>query len=127
MEENQKIGVIGGGSWATALVKVLLNNTTTIHWWVRKDATAEHIKTYGHNPNYISSIGFNTDNIEVTTNVAQVVENCDILFFVVPSAFLHETIKDIPKNAFQNNIPFFSALLKQLLFSSSYRYLTLDR
>ncbi len=104
MNETQKIGVIGGGSWATALVKVLLNNTDTIHWWVRKEATAEHLKTYGHNPNYISSIGFDTDKINVTTNVTEVVQNCDILFFVIPSAFVHDTIKDIPKSAFKDKI-----------------------
>ena len=100
MSVEQKIGVIGGGSWATALVKVLLNSTNHVHWWVRKEATAEHISTYGHNPNYISSIEFDKSKITVTTNVEEVISSCDVLFFAVPSAFLNEEIKHIDKALF---------------------------
>jgi len=104
MSVEQKIGVIGGGSWATALVKVLLNNTDHVHWWVRKDATADHISTYGHNPNYISSIEFDTSKITVTTDVEEVISSCNVLFFVVPSAFLNAEIKDIDKKLFEDKM-----------------------
>jgi glycerol-3-phosphate dehydrogenase (NAD(P)+) len=104
MSVEQKIGVIGGGSWATALVKVLLNNTDHVHWWVRKDTTADHISTYGHNPNYISSIEFDTSKITVTTDVEEVISSCNVLFFVVPSAFLNAEIKDIDKKLFADKM-----------------------
>lgn len=104
MSSKQKIGVIGGGSWATALVKVLLNNTSEIHWWVRKEVTAEHLTTYGHNPNYISSVEFNPEKLQVTTKVEEVIEACDVLFFVVPSAFLHDTIKHLTPAHFKDKI-----------------------
>ena len=102
MVKANKIGVIGGGSWATALVKVLLNNSSNINWWVRKPEVAEHIRQFGHNPNYISSVEFDTQKIIVTNDVLDVIKNCDILFFVVPSAFLHEIIKDVPKEFLKN-------------------------
>lgn len=104
MGSNKKIGVIGGGSWATALVKVLLNNTSKVHWWVRKPETAEHIKKFGHNPNYISSVEFDKKKIILSTDVNEVISNSDILFFVVPSAFLHEIIKDVPKEQLNKKI-----------------------
>lgn len=104
MSAEQKIGVIGGGSWATALVKVLLNNSNHVHWWVRTESTAEHISTYGHNPNYISSIEFDKSKITVTTNVEQVIDSCNVLFFVVPSAFLHEEIKGLSKTLFEDKM-----------------------
>lgn len=104
MSSEQKIGIIGGGSWATALVKVLLNNSSNVHWWVRKETTADHIKQYGHNPNYISSIEFDRSSITVTTDVKEVIAACDVLFFVVPSAFLHETLKDVDSSALEGKI-----------------------
>ena len=57
MEEKQNkknIGVIGGGSWATAIVKMLCENVNSINWWMRNEDSISHIETYGHNPNYIS-------------------------------------------------------------------------
>lgn len=104
MSTEANIGVIGGGSWATALVKVLLNSSPSVNWWVRKEATAEHILTFGHNPNYISAIEFDTNKLQVSTNVKEVIEKSDILVFAVPSAFLHETIKDIDQSLFKDKI-----------------------
>ena len=57
MEEKQNkknIGVIGGGSWATAIIKMLCENVNSVNWWMRNEDAINHIETYGHNPNYIS-------------------------------------------------------------------------
>lgn len=104
LSATTNIGVIGGGSWATALVKVVLNNNSKVNWWVRKESTAEHILAYGHNPNYISSIEFDIKKLHVSTNVQEIISESQILIFAVPSAFLHETIKDIDKSLLKDKI-----------------------
>jgi glycerol-3-phosphate dehydrogenase (NAD(P)+) len=89
MLSKSKIAVIGGGSWATALTKILLNNVDFITWWVRREETAKHIRTFGHNPNYISSIEFDHKKLNVSINLKEAIKNSDVLFLVIPSAFLH--------------------------------------
>lgn len=89
MLSDSKIAVIGGGSWATALTKILLNNVDDITWWVRRQETVDYIQQYGHNPNYISSIEFDTKKLNVTSNLKEAVQAADVLFLVIPSAFLH--------------------------------------
>lgn len=89
MLSDSKIAVIGGGSWATALSKILLNNVENITWWVRREETVDYIKEYGHNPNYISSIEFDTNKLNVTSDLRSAIQSSDVLFLVIPSAFLH--------------------------------------
>ena len=89
MLSESKIAVIGGGSWATALAKILLNNVDSVNWWVRREETAKHICKFGHNPNYISSIEFDTSKLNLSVNLKEVIQNSDLLFLVIPSAFLH--------------------------------------
>ena len=89
MLSKSKIAVIGGGSWATALTKILLNNVECVNWWVRREETAEHIRDFGHNPNYISSIEFDKSKLNLSTNLKEIINNSDVLFLVIPSAFLH--------------------------------------
>jgi glycerol-3-phosphate dehydrogenase (NAD(P)+) len=89
MLSKSKIAVIGGGSWATALSKIVLNNTKSINWWVRREETAAHIRNFGHNPNYISAIEFDKSKLNVSTNLKEIINNSDVLFLVIPSAFLH--------------------------------------
>lgn len=89
MLSDSKIAVIGGGSWATALTKILLNNVDKISWWVRRQETVDYIKEFGHNPNYISSIEFNTSKLNVTADLKKTIQDAEVLFLVIPSAFLH--------------------------------------
>ena len=86
---DAKVSVIGGGSWATALSKILLNNLDQISWWVRRKEVAEHIEKYGHNPNYISSIEFDRKALNVSTDLKETIKESDVIFLVIPSAFLH--------------------------------------
>ena len=101
---NATVAVIGGGSWATALVKILFNNTNNISWWVRKKETAEYIRTHHHNPDYISDVEIDTRKVTVTNDINETVASANILLLAVPSAFLKEALKPLFKEALKNKI-----------------------
>ncbi|MBK0369386.1 NAD(P)H-dependent glycerol-3-phosphate dehydrogenase [Flavobacterium agrisoli] len=88
MSENLKFAVIGGGSWATAIAKMLCVNMDEIHWYMRNDAAIEHIINHKHNPNYLSSVEFDTSKLKLTNNINEAITNADYLIFAIPSAFL---------------------------------------
>lgn len=88
MQKKKSIGVIGSGSWATAIAKILHENQQKINWYIREQAIIDGIKQHGNNPNYLSSVVFNTHKLFLGNDINQVVELSDILVFVVPSAFL---------------------------------------
>jgi glycerol-3-phosphate dehydrogenase (NAD(P)+) len=92
MSNQIKVGVLGGGSWATALVKLLCSPGTKVHWWMRNEEAIQHLQQFGHNPNYIQSIEFDLDQLELTSDLQKVVDACDYLVVAIPSAFLHETM-----------------------------------
>ncbi|NQX91004.1 MAG: NAD(P)H-dependent glycerol-3-phosphate dehydrogenase [Flavobacteriales bacterium] len=94
MSDQPRVGVLGGGSWATALTKILSNNLDTIHWWMRNQGAVDHIEAYGRNPNYIQSIEFDRNQIKVTTDMQSVIDACDILVIAIPSAFLDTTFQE---------------------------------
>ncbi len=91
MDHTPTIGVLGGGSWATALVKLITNNAGKVHWWMRNEEAIAHIQQYGHNPHYIQSIEFDKSKLEVTSNLQSVIDACEYLVIAIPSAFVHET------------------------------------
>lgn len=104
--ENKKISVIGSGSWATAIVKILLNNTEELCWYMRRDEDIEYTKKYYHNPRYLSSVEFETEKLQLTSDVKKAVEYGDIIILAVPSAFCHETLALLDPQAFKNKIVF---------------------
>jgi len=106
MSAQKKIAVIGGGSWATALVKILCNNVPSVGWYMRNEDAVDHILKFKHNPNYLQSVEFKLDKIEVSTDLIGVVEPADIVIIATPSAFLVDLFKDFPKELLQNKIVF---------------------
>ena len=78
------IAVIGGGSWATALMKILLNNNSGIQWWIRKEETVNFIKKYHHNPNYLSDVELDLEKINVSSALKEVLLISDIVILAVP-------------------------------------------
>ena len=101
---NTDVAVIGGGSWATALVKILSNNAPSISWWVRKQETADYIHKHRHNPDYISDVQVDIKKVTVTSNISQAVAEADILILAVPSAFLKDALEPLPKASLKNKI-----------------------
>ncbi|OXA94936.1 NAD(P)H-dependent glycerol-3-phosphate dehydrogenase [Flavobacterium hercynium] len=95
MSENLKFAVIGGGSWATAIAKMLCVNLSEIAWYMRNDAAIEHIQKYKHNPNYLSSVEFDTKKLKLTNNINEAVEYADYIIFAIPSAFLDTELKNL--------------------------------
>ncbi len=84
----KEAAIIGGGSWATALAKLVSNNVDHLHWFIYEKEIIDHIKKYKHNPKYISSIEFDTRKITFYNNVKQAIESAPVVIFVVPSAYI---------------------------------------
>lgn len=88
MKEHPKFAVIGGGSWATAIVKMLCENLDTVGWYMRSVYALEHIKKEGYNPNYLSSVAFNNAKLQLSNDINTTIAAADIVVFAIPSAFL---------------------------------------
>ena len=102
----EKFAVIGSGSWATAIVKILCNNVNKVNWYVRNLESAEYIKKYRHNPRYLQSVEFNLDKINVITDLQSAINSSEILVIATPSAFLNDLFKNIPRELFEDKVIF---------------------
>jgi glycerol-3-phosphate dehydrogenase (NAD(P)+) len=87
-----RFGIIGSGSWATALAKILTDKKHHINWWIRNAAAIQHLKEKGNNPNYLSSAKFDTSLLSISNNVKDVVAKSDVLVVAVPSAYAEESL-----------------------------------
>jgi glycerol-3-phosphate dehydrogenase (NAD(P)+) len=105
MAENLKFAVIGGGSWATAIAKMLCANVQEIAWYMRNEAAIEHIKVEKHNPNYLSSVEFDTNKLRLTHDINEAVAFADYLIFAIPSAFLETELANLT-TSLENKIIF---------------------
>lgn len=90
-----KIAIIGGGSWATAIAKIVIGKTDHIGWYIRRDDSIENFRRMGHNPNYLTSVRFNVDNIFFSSDLNKIVEAYDTLVFVIPSPYLKNHLKKL--------------------------------
>lgn len=95
MADKVKFAVIGGGSWATAIAKMLCVNLTEISWYMRNETAIEHIKTYKHNPNYLSSVEFDINKLKLTCDINVAVAYADYIIFAIPSAFLDAELEKL--------------------------------
>ena len=90
-----QIGIVGSGSWATALAKILTDNKHALSWWIRNESVSEHLTVRRHNPQYLSSVYFDTSLLSLHTSLEEVVRKSDYLVIAVPSAYLSETLQGI--------------------------------
>ena len=95
MYGEPKIAIIGGGSWATALTKILLNNVETINWYIRNPENIEQFKRFRHNPNYLRGVEFDIERIHFFEDINEIIEQSDVLVLTIPSAFLHESLSEL--------------------------------
>ena len=95
MSKNLKFAVFGGGSWATAIVKMLCENLDEVGWYMRSTAAISFIKKHGNNPNYLSSVEFDLNKLKLSDDIDDMVSYADYLIFVIPSAFLHQELEKL--------------------------------
>ncbi len=88
MEVKKTIGVVGSGSWATAIAKILHENQENLNWYIREQEIIDNIKLHRNNPNYLSSVNFDNSRLTISNDINETIEKSDIVVFVVPSAFL---------------------------------------
>jgi glycerol-3-phosphate dehydrogenase (NAD(P)+) len=97
MSAEPKFAVLGGGSWATAIVKMLSENLDGIGWYMRNISALDYIKKEHHNPNYLSSVEFDTSKLFLSDDINEMIDYADYLIFVIPSAFVHSEIEKLKR------------------------------
>ena len=95
MHDCGKIAIIGGGSWATAIAKIVVGHTHHIGWYMRRDDRIADFRRMGHNPAYLTSVHFDTNEIFFSSDINKVVETYDTLVFVTPSPYLKNHLKKL--------------------------------
>lgn len=104
------IGVIGSGTWATAIVKILLEQPDRkVNWWVRSDEVRDGIARDGRNPRYLPFVQLDNSRLNLSGDLAQVVAESDYLFLVTPSAYIASVLETLPKTAYKGK-KFISAI-----------------
>ena len=99
---KMQFGIIGSGSWATAIAKILTDNGNIINWWVRKEETIAIIKKRKHNPHYLSSAYFDLGLINLSSSLEEVVHNSNTVVIALPSAYIQDALSKAPVNIFEN-------------------------
>ena len=90
-----KFGVIGSGSWGTALIKILSENNDEINWYIRNKDNIDFITKNSHNPNYLSSVELKLKKIKISENINDLVSNSDVIIIAVPSEYVNKEMKKI--------------------------------
>lgn len=97
-----KYGILGSGSWATALAKILTDNDQSINWWVRNEESIGHLQRRRHNPKYLSQAYFDPRKINLSSSINHVIEASDILIIAVPSAYLEDIFSPLNTDIFSD-------------------------
>lgn len=92
---NGKVAIMGGGSWATAIAKIMLVQEETINWYMRRDDRIEDFKRLGHNPAYLTGVRFDVKRIHFSSDINKIVKESEILIFVTPSPYLKVHLKKL--------------------------------
>ena len=90
-----KIAIIGGGSWATAIAKIVVGHTHRIGWYMRRDDRIDDFRRMGHNPAYLTSVHFDINEIDFSSDINKMVQAYDTLIFVTPSPYLKNHLKKL--------------------------------
>ena len=99
---GQNFGIIGGGSWATALAKILTDKKHSIHWWIRNVEIIEHIRQHGNNPHYLSSVDLNVSLLTLSNDIKTVIKNSDVIVIAIPSAYVEQCLVKLKPADWEN-------------------------
>ena len=95
MDNCGRIAIIGGGSWATAIAKIVVQHTHRIGWYMRREDQIDDFRRIGHNPSYLTSVHFDTQEINFSNDLNRIVAENDTLVFVVPSPYLKNHLRKL--------------------------------
>lgn len=101
---HMQFGIIGSGSWATAIAKILTDNRHVIHWWFRDRNSIQHIQQRHHNPHYLHSAYFDPSLLRMSTDVNEVVSGCEVVVMAVPSAYISAALSNLGKDALKGKL-----------------------
>ncbi|WP_109673078.1 NAD(P)H-dependent glycerol-3-phosphate dehydrogenase [Dyadobacter jejuensis] len=105
IEGLTKIAVIGGGSWATAIVKILTEQShVQIRWWLRNKADIQHIRQFHHNPSYLSDVHLPPKKIKVYEQVAEALKGSHFVILAVPAAFIRDSLAGLQARHFHGKV-----------------------
>jgi glycerol-3-phosphate dehydrogenase (NAD(P)+) len=96
-----RFGIIGSGSWGTALVKILTDNQHSLNWWIRNPVISDHLKKKNHNPQYLSSVYFNVSQLSLTNDLEKLIRDSSCLVVAVPSAYIEQIFDGLPPEIFE--------------------------
>jgi glycerol-3-phosphate dehydrogenase (NAD(P)+) len=99
-----RIAIIGGGSWATALVKIFSENEVKLSWWIKNPEDVIHIQNIGINPKYLSNIRINLKKVRPTNDLKSAIEGVSMVVFAVPAAFIKDVLSLISKEDLKDKI-----------------------
>lgn len=93
--------MIGSGSWATALTKILTDNRQTVNWWIRTESVFKHLNARHHNPNYLSSVYFDPAHVNLQREVTSVIRDSEVILIAIPSAYVQDTLAGLDPGIFE--------------------------
>ncbi|MDR1006405.1 MAG: NAD(P)H-dependent glycerol-3-phosphate dehydrogenase [Bacteroidales bacterium] len=96
-----KIAIFGSGSWATAIVKIACESHSEVYWWVREEEIAKGVRKFGYNPLYLRACELDKHKVKISTDIKEIVEAARNLVFVIPSAFLADSLMPLGKEDFK--------------------------
>ncbi|HUI32901.1 MAG: NAD(P)-binding domain-containing protein [Dysgonamonadaceae bacterium] len=106
MDSPGKIAIIGSGTWATALAKIVLMKNKHLNWFIRKSEVIDEFYKLGHNPSYLSNVKFNLSQISFSSNIERTVKDSDTIIIAVPSPYLKQHLRKLKTSAFQDKLIF---------------------
>lgn len=89
------VGVVGSGSFATAIVKMLVENASLVHWYVRNEFVKGAVELRGHNPTYLTSVHFDLKKLKITTDINALISACDVIVLATPSIYLTDALSNL--------------------------------
>lgn len=103
-KSDHKILIVGSGSWATALLKILLVNGRDTYWLVRRKEIIDFVASYRHNPKYLGSVDLGISRDRMGTDISEMVKDKTMIILATPSAFIPETLAPLDKDAFKDKV-----------------------
>ena len=101
MDSLGKICILGGGTWGTAMAKIVLMNQKSINWFIRNDDQIEKFLKLGHNPNYLSNVKFNLSQITFYSNIEKAIKESDTIILAIPSPYVKQSLKWVWSSTFK--------------------------